>query len=119
MGMTYCRCERCGEDMLLDNFDLFRFGQLCDECRAKLAKEKQQERAQLPPKKPSTSIPSLIVWGGFSFSSAAVFWYSFAQGLRTGEFLAAFHTDLALAICATVLLICVLVEAWRVFRSRK
>ena len=43
MGMTYCRCERCGEDMLLDNFDLFRFGQLCDECRAKLAKEKQQE----------------------------------------------------------------------------
>lgn len=43
MGMTYCRCERCGEDMLLDNFDLFRFGQLCDECLAKLAKEKQQE----------------------------------------------------------------------------
>ena len=80
---------------------------------------REKEVAQLPPKKPSTSIPSLIVWGGFSFSSAAVFWYSFAQGLRTGEFLAAFHTDLALAICATVLLICVLVEAWRVFRSRK
>lgn len=43
MGMTYCRCERCGEDMLLDNFDLYRFGRLCDQCRAKLAKEKQQE----------------------------------------------------------------------------
>ncbi|MBM6724925.1 hypothetical protein [Pseudoflavonifractor phocaeensis] len=73
----------------------------------------------MPPKKPNTSIASLIVWGGFSLSSSAVFWYGFAKGLRTGEFLAAFHTDLALALCATVLLACVLVEAWRVFRSRK
>ena len=73
----------------------------------------------MPPKKPSTSISSLIVWGGFSLSSAAAFWYGFARGLQAGEFMAAFPTDLALAICATILLICVLAEAWRVFRARK
>lgn len=73
----------------------------------------------MPPKKPSTSILSLIVWGGFSLSSSVAFWYGIARGLRTGVFMAAFHTDLALAICATVLLICVLAKAWRVFRARK
>ena len=41
MGMTYCICKKCGKDILLDNFDLYWFVRLCDECRAKLAKEKQ------------------------------------------------------------------------------
>ena len=49
MGMTYCRCERCGEDMILDNFDLYRFGRFCDECRTKLKEEKQQESESLCP----------------------------------------------------------------------
>lgn len=44
MSMTYCRCERCGAEMLIDDFDKYRFGQLCDDCRAALAKEKAQNQ---------------------------------------------------------------------------
>lgn len=43
MGMTYCICKQCGKDILLDNFDLYRFGRLCEECRAKLKAEKQKK----------------------------------------------------------------------------
>ena len=46
MGMTYCICKQCGKDILLDNFDLYRFGRFCDECRTKLKEEKQQEKSE-------------------------------------------------------------------------
>lgn len=44
MGMTYCSCKQCGEDMRLDNFELYRFGKLCEECRTKADEQDAQER---------------------------------------------------------------------------
>ena len=43
MSMTYCSCKRCGAEMLIDDFDKFCFGQLCEDCRKALSNTKLSE----------------------------------------------------------------------------
>lgn len=73
----------------------------------------------LPPKKPTTPVASLVVWGAITLACSTVFWAGFAKGLKTGEYIGAFYTNLAIAIAATGLLAAVLAEAWCRFRGKK
>lgn len=34
MGMTYTTCSICGQSCLITDFDRYRFGDICDDCRA-------------------------------------------------------------------------------------
>lgn len=73
----------------------------------------------MPPKKPTTTVASLVVWGILTLVCSIVFWAGFVRGLKTGEFIGAFYTNLAIAIAATGLLATVLAEAWCQFRGKK
>lgn len=43
MSMTYCSCSHCGADILIDDFDRYCFGQLCEECRKALSNTQLSE----------------------------------------------------------------------------
>ena len=69
------------------------------------------------PEKPPTPVSSLIFWGIFSSGAAIYFWSRFAKSLEAGNKYLCI-SECFVAICASGLLLAVLLEAIRAWRMR-
>ena len=70
------------------------------------------------PQKPHTTTASLIFWGIFSSGAAICFWSRFAKSLETGN-KDLYTSEGLVAVCASGLLLAVLLEAARIWRMRR
>lgn len=70
------------------------------------------------PQKPYTTTASLIFWGIFSSGTAVYFWFRFAKSLETGN-KDLYTSEGLVAVCASGLLLAVLLEAARIWRMRR